>query len=184
MDGNPYFDKKRLIEDRRILIFLSSTFSDMQEERTELMRKFVKLKVKAAQRNVALSLLDLRWGVTDEEARSGKVLSVCLNEIEHSYPFFIGLLGNRYGHVSDSSVFSRNPELLERYPWLEADITAERSITEIEMLYGALRHLDHPVEAAFYIKQTSNPDDNPKQTALKKTVRSQKQYPVVIFRMT
>ncbi len=178
MDGNPYFDKKRLIEDRRILIFLSSTFSDMQEERTELMRKFVKLKVKAAQRNVALSLLDLRWGVTGEEARSGKVLSVCLNEIEHSYPFFIGLLGNRYGHVSDSSVFSRNPELLERYPWLEADIAAERSITEIEMLYGALRHLDHPVEAAFYIKQTSNPDDNPKQTALKKTVRSQKQYHV------
>lgn len=178
MDGNPYFDKKRLIEDRRILIFLSSTFSDMQEERNKLTDTFVMLKIKAARRNVALSLLDLRWGVTDEEARSGKVLSVCLNEIEHSYPFFIGLLGNRYGHVSDSSVFSRNPELLERYPWLEADITAERSITEIEMLYGALRHLDHPVEAAFYIKQTSNPDDNPKQTALKKTVRSQKQYPV------
>ena len=178
MDSNPYFDKKRLIEDRRILIFLSSTFSDMKEERNKLTDTFVKLKIKAARRNVALSLLDLRWGVTDEEARSGKVLSVCLNEIEHSYPFFIGLLGNRYGHVSDSSVFSRNPELLERYPWLEADITAERSITEIEMLYGALRHLDHPVEAAFYIKQTSNPDDNPKQTALKKTVRSQKQYPV------
>ena len=178
MDGNPYFDKKRLIEDRRILIFLSSTFSDMQEERNKLTDTFVKLKIKAARRNVALSLLDLRWGITDEEARSGKVLSVCLNEIEHSYPFFIGLLGNRYGHVSDSSVFSRNPELLERYPWLEADIAAERSITEIEMLYGALRHLDHPVEAAFYIKQTSNPDDNPKQTALKKTVRSQKQYPV------
>ena len=178
MDGNPYFDKKRLIEDRRILIFLSSTFSDMQEERNKLTDTFVKLKIKAAQRNVALSLLDLRWGVTDEEARSGKVLSVCLNEIEHSHPFFIGLLGNRYGHASKPSVFTKNPELLERYPWLKADIAAERSITEIEMLYGALRHLDHPVEAAFYIKQTSNPDDNPKQTALKKTVHSQKQYPV------
>lgn len=178
MDGNPYFDKKRLIEDRRILIFLSSTFSDMQEERNKLTDTFVKLKIKAARRNVALSLLDLRWGVTKDEARSGKVLSVCLNEIEHSHPFFIGLLGNRYGHASKPSVFIKNPELLERYPWLKADIAAERSITEIEMLYGALRHLDHPVEAAFYIKQTSNPDDNPKQTALKETVRSQKQYPV------
>ena len=63
MDGNPYFDKKRLIEDRRILIFLSSTFSDMQEERNKLTDTFVKLKIKAARRNVALSLLDLRWGV-------------------------------------------------------------------------------------------------------------------------
>lgn len=178
MDGNPYFDKKRLIEDRRILIFLSSTFSDMQEERKKLTDTFVKLKIKAARRNVALSLLDLRWGVTKDEARSGKVLSVCLNEIEHSHPFFIGLLGNRYGRAPKTSVFTKNPELLERYPWLEADIAAERSITEIEMLYGALRHLEHPVEAAFYIKQTSNPDDSPKQTALKKTVRSQKQYPV------
>ena len=178
MDGNSHFDKKRLIEDRRILIFLSSTFSDMQEERSALVKSFEKLKVTAARRNVTLSLLDLRWGVTDEEARSGKVISVCLNEIEHSHPFFIGLLGNRYGHASKPSVFIKNPELLERYPWLEADIAAERSITEIEMLYGALRHLDHPVEAAFYIKQTSKPDDDPKQTELKKTVRNQKLYPV------
>lgn len=178
IDGNSSFDKNRLIENRQILIFLSSTFSDMQEERSALVKSFEKLKLAAARRNVTLSLLDLRWGVTDEEARSGKVISVCLNEIEHSHPFFIGLLGNRYGHASNSSVFTKNPELLECYPWLKADIAAERSITEIEMLYGALRHLKHPVEAAFYIKQTSKPDDSPKQTALKGTVRSQKQYPV------
>ena len=178
MKKSTHFDSHRLVENRQILLFLSSTFSDMQEERSALVKSFEKLKLTAARRNVTLSLLDLRWGVTDEEARSGKVISVCLNEIEHSYPFFIGLLGNRYGRAPKQSVFIKNPELLERYPWLKADIAAERSITEIEMLYGALRHLEHPVEAAFYIKQTSKPDDNPKQTALKETVRSQKQYPV------
>lgn len=178
MSGNSLLDDNRLLENRQIIIFLSSTFSDMQEERSALVKCFEKLKLTAARRNVTLSLLDLRWGVTDEEARSGKVISVCLNEIERSYPFFIGLLGNRYGYSPDPSDVSKNPDLLERYPWLNADIAAERSITEIEMLYGALRHIEHPVEAEFYIKQTSDPDDNIKQTALKETICRQKQYPV------
>ena len=178
MNNNSHLDNNRLIENRQIIIFLSSTFSDMQEERSALVKSFEKLKLTAARRNVSLSLLDLRWGVTDEEARSGKVISVCLNEIERSYPFFIGLLGNRYGYAPDPSDVNKNPDLLERYPWLDADIAAERSITEIEMLYGALRQIEHPVEAEFYIKKTSDPDDNITQTALKETICKQKQYPV------
>lgn len=178
MDKNTRFDSHRLIENRQIRIFLSSTFSDMQEERSALVKTFEKLKVSAARRNVTLSLLDLRWGVTDEEARSGKVISVCLNEIEHSHPFFIGLLGNRYGYAPDSMELSKNHDLLERYPWLAKDIADGCSITEIEMLYGALRNSDHPVDATFFIKQTSEPDDNLKQTALKEKIRNQKQYPV------
>ena len=178
METSTRFDSNRLIENRQIRIFLSSTFSDMQEERSALVKTFEKLKVSAARRNVTLSLLDLRWGVTDEEARSGKVISVCLNEIEHSHPFFIGLLGNRYGYAPDSMELNKNHDLLERYPWLAKDIADGRSITEIEMLYGALRNSDHPVDATFFIKKTSEPDDNPKQTALKEKIRNQKQYPV------
>ena len=90
--------ESHLIENREVRIFLSSTFSDMNAERSALVKRFNKLKVVANQRNVSLSLLDLRWGVTDEESRTGKVLSVCLNEIENSHPFFIGLLGSRYGY--------------------------------------------------------------------------------------
>ena len=82
-----------LIENHEMRVFLSSTFSDMDAERSSLVKLFHKLKLEANRRNVTLSLLDLRWGVTEEESRTGKVLSVCLNEIENSHPFFIGLLG-------------------------------------------------------------------------------------------
>lgn len=64
--------ENHLIENRQVPIFRSSTFSDLQEERTELVKAFEVLKVKAAKRNVALSLVDLRWGVTEEEANQVK----------------------------------------------------------------------------------------------------------------
>ena len=82
-------------------VFISSTFQDMQEERDALIKKtFPRLKLFAAQRMVTLTPIDLRWGVTEREAKSGKVLELCLNEIERCQPFFIGILGARYGWSS------------------------------------------------------------------------------------
>lgn len=76
MNDNTRFNKD-LIKNRQVRIFLSSTFSDMQDERTELVKTLEVLKVEAAKRNVALSVVDLRWGVTEEEAKSRNVISVC-----------------------------------------------------------------------------------------------------------
>ena len=122
----------------------------------------------------------MRWGVTEEEARSGKVLSVCLNEIENSHPFFIGLLGSRYGYAPEMSEIEKNPELKERYPWVVEDISDGLSITEMEMEYGVLRNAAD-IDAAFFIKQSDLPDDNPKLTSLKAKIRNQKQYPVAEY---
>ena len=176
MNTESRFDSKCLIDNRQIRVFLSSTFSDMQAERSALVKTFEKLKIEANKRNVTLSVIDLRWGVTEEEARSGKVISVCLNEIEHSHPFFIGLLGSRYGTSLDSSELTINPELKERYPWIEKDLADGLSITEMEIQYGVLRSNSN-VNAAFYFKQCDTPDDNPKLSALKRKIRNQKRYP-------
>ena len=170
------FDSQRSIENRQIRIFLSSTFSDMQEERDALVKIFNSLKVEANKRNVNLSVVDLRWGVTDEEARTGKVISVCLNEIEHSHPFFIGMLGSRYGYAPDLSELHKNPELKERYPWIEKAIEEKLSITEMEMLYGALSN-DDIIDAIFYFRKSDTPDDNPKLTALKEKIIQQQRFP-------
>lgn len=171
--------ESHLIENREVRIFLSSTFSDMEVERSALVKRFNKLKLEANRRNVSLSLLDLRWGVTDEEARTGKVLSVCLNEIENSHPFFIGLLGSRYGYAPRMSEIDKNPDLEERYPWICEDIEQEKSITEIEMQYGVLRNQEG-VDAAFFIKAMPEtlPDDNEKLTNLKTKIRHQQRFPV------
>ena len=87
-----------IIDDRHIRVFISSTFQYMEKEREQLIKKvFPILRKMAAERGVVVTELDLRWGITKEESENGKVLEICLNEIDHSRPFFIGLLGDRYG---------------------------------------------------------------------------------------
>lgn len=166
-----------LIENRQVRIFLSSTFSDMQDERSELVKTFEMLKVEAAKRNVSLSVVDLRWGVTEEDAKTGKVISVCLNEIENSHPFFIGILGNNYGTAPDRTVLEKNPELRERYPWLESAISDDKeksmSITEMEIQYGVLDNHDD-IDAIFFFKKGDKPDNSKRLTALKEKI--QKRY--------
>lgn len=133
------------------------------------MKSFEIIKVEAAKRNVSLSVVDLRWGVTDKEARTGKVISVCLNEIENSHPFFIGLLGNNYGTSPDLSELDKNPELKERYPWIVKDISDGMSLTEMEMQYAVLRNKAN-THAAFFIKRSSKPDNSPRLKKLKNTI--------------
>lgn len=159
-----------LIENNQVRIFLSSTFSDMQEERDALIQRFELLKIEASMRNVSLTVVDLRWGVTEQEAKSGKVISVCLNEIENSHPFFIGLLGYNYGTAPDPSELEKNPELKERYNWIEKAISDGMSITEMEIQYGVLCNNDD-VDAVFFFKKSNQSDNNKRLTVLKEKVR-------------
>ena len=83
-----------------VRVFISSTFRDMNAERDHLVRVvFPELKERMTKRRLYLVDVDLRWGITEEEAEHGKVLEVCLDEIERCRPFFIGILGERYGSV-------------------------------------------------------------------------------------
>ena len=76
-----------LIDNRQIRVFISSTFQDMQDERSYLIKRtFPVLRKLAAERDVTLTELDLRWGITPEESKSGKVVEICLREIENSIP--------------------------------------------------------------------------------------------------
>ena len=70
--------KTDLIDNRQIRIFISSTFRDMQDERNQLMRfTFPKLHNLAAKRDVTLTEVDLRWGITDEDSKSGRKYHGC-----------------------------------------------------------------------------------------------------------
>lgn len=166
---------------RQIRVFISSTFSDMQSERDYLIKKvFPHLQVEAAKRNVSIIPLDLRWGVTEEESRSGKVIQVCLQEIENSRPFFIGLVGNRYGWCPTREELQKNEILRERWGhWLEKDISEGLSVTEIEMQYGVLRSKDK-LDACFFLKNGGHDDleNIDKLERLRKTVRNNGRYPV------
>lgn len=166
-----------MIENRQIRVFVSSTFQDMKAERDYLMQTvFPRLRKKAAERDVSFIELDLRWGITEEEARKGKVVQVCLNEIDNSHPFFIGLLGDRYGWCPGAEILAQDTNLAERYPWIRQDIERGASVTEIEMQYGVLRREEDDLNACFFIKEDGDGIE-PRQKELKDAVRSNTRYP-------
>lgn len=161
---------------RAVRVFVSSTFRDMHGERDYLVRSvFPELRERCRRRRLHFYDVDLRWGVTQEEAETEGALHICLNEIDRCRPFFVGLLGERYGWRPSSYVLPEEP----RYMWAKK-YPQDRSITELEMYYGALRCPDAS-ESFFYfrdpffmssitdesIKCDFMPEDNAAQERLK-----------------
>ena len=167
--------RQNLIDNRQIRVFISSTFQDMQDERDYLMKRtFPKLRKLAAERDVTLTELDLRWGITEEEAKTGKVVEICLREIENSIPFFIGIIGNRYGWVPEKKDISEN--VTERFKDVSNYLERHLSVTEMEMQFGVLQR-EEDMHAYFYIKdgEDNKDEDNPEMLErLKEAVKASK----------
>jgi hypothetical protein len=132
---------------RTIRIFISSTFRDMQAERDILIKQiFPQLKKICDQKNITLTEVDLRWGITDEQRSEDQVLPICLEEIKNCHPFFIGLLGERYGWVPDEIP----RKIIDQEPWLEQ--FNDNSVTELEILHGVLNNPEASQHAYFYFR--------------------------------
>ena len=112
-------------ESREIRVFLSSTFRDFNEECKLLATQvFPELNRRARERGVELVEVDLRWGVTQEQAEGGHALEICLQEIERCRCYFIGMLGDSYGSLAPPKrqLLQAAPELLEQRSWLNGKI--------------------------------------------------------------
>ena len=137
---------------RRIRVFLSSTFQDLQHERDYLVKyTFPAIRQIAEKRNVEFSVVDLRWGVTEEEAHQGKVIEICLNEVEETRPFFIGIIGSRYGWCPKETDLEHNQRLLHLFPCVADYVQRGLSMTEMEMEYG-IQAIHERIYANFYLK--------------------------------
>jgi hypothetical protein len=88
---------------RTFRIFVSSTFSDLKEERNALQKYvFPRLRDLCTQHGCRFQAIDLRWGVRDEAGLDQQTMKICLDEVNRSQrtsprPNFIVLLGDRYG---------------------------------------------------------------------------------------
>ena len=88
---------------RTFRIFISSTFSDLKEERNALQQYvFPRLRDLCHQHGCRFQAIDLRWGVSDEAGLDQQTMKICLDEVARSQrtspqPNFIVLLGDRYG---------------------------------------------------------------------------------------
>ena len=137
-------------DNRTVRVFLSSTFRDFAEERDLLVRKvFPELRRKCRERQVELVDVDLRWGITEKEAQQGKVLPICLAEIDRSRPYFMGFIGERYGWVPDQHQYDLS--LILEQPWLKKH-QGGKSVTELEILHGVLNNPKMRDRAFFYFR--------------------------------
>jgi hypothetical protein len=142
---------------RLVRVFISSTFRDFIEERDELVKKvFPELRRRCKDRFVEVLEVDLRWGITEEQSKSGGTLRICLEEIERCRPsapvFFIGLLGERYGWIPEPDFYT--PDVLEdtSLAWVK-DHVGGMSVTELEIRHGVLRNPAMRKRAFFYFRQ-------------------------------
>jgi hypothetical protein len=84
-------------------VFISSTFTDMKQERGILqMDAFPRLEKFCEEKGARFQAVDLRWGVNEESSLNQKTLQICFNEIARCQkispkPNFLILLGDKYG---------------------------------------------------------------------------------------
>lgn len=130
----------------------------MQAERDVLVRRvFPALRERLEPHRIELFEIDLRWGITEEDAADGRTLSLCLREIdvcrssldEEGRPFFIGLLGQRPG----TTLSALPDDAVKAFPWLRQQWNlGPRSMTALEVFHAALREPRRPGEAFFYLR--------------------------------
>lgn len=118
-----------------ISIFVSSTFNDMQSER-DLIREKIAPEIEKYINKFGYSIefIDLRWGINtqsiDENEANKKILRTCFAEIKKSKPFFIALIGERYGWIPNK------PDVMAAFQseGIQVDSSdTEKSITELEI---------------------------------------------------
>ena len=118
---------------QNVRVFLSSTFRDMHAERDHLIKfTFPELREKLLSHRVELYDIDLRWGITEDEAKNEKVVRLCLEQVDDCHPFFLAFIGHRYGWVPPKIP----ADTTEKYPFITKYPGV--SVTELELRHGAL----------------------------------------------
>lgn len=146
---------------REVRVFISSTFRDMHAERDHLVKVvFPALRERLLSYRIHLVDIDLRWGVTSEQANNDQALDLCLQQIDQCRPLFVGLLGQRYGWVPEEYP----DEAVTKYGWIQHE--TGKSITELEILYGVLRNEKMRGRAFFCFRDPAFLGDLPSERQL------------------
>ena len=145
------------MQNKEFRVFISSTFQDLQEEREHLIKKiFPEVRARCQERGIIFTEVDLRWGVTEEVTTSSGLIRTCLEAIDRSRPYFIGITGDRYGFVPKVTDLAADPELIEKFPWIPDAIAEGASLIDLEFRHGALNQNVEDANAPkvfFYVRQ-------------------------------
>jgi hypothetical protein len=144
---------------KTISFFISSTFRDMDFER-DCLNTIVapKLQEYYLQYGYNVRFFDLRWGVIandkeQEEEREKKILRTCFEAIDNCKPFFIALLGHRYGWIPEKQTYTLLDNLHSKFfEYIGID---NPSVTAMEIAYGIFAKQNFERSLVFIRKQSS-----------------------------
>jgi len=167
---------------RQVRVFVSSTFLDMIEDRNELTdRTWPALRILCQSLNIDFVPVDLRWGISADQCRRNEIIGVVFDEVQYCRPYFVAMLGERYGTILGHESFP--PDLLARENWV--DSYRDRSLTELEILHRILNQSYVAPRGFFYFRDShyavrhggvfvsGTPEDEKKQRALKSRIESE-----------
>lgn len=133
---------------RSLRLYLASVPEDMAGER-DLVEGLVlpELRARGSKIGIEIALVDPAKlpGETWDLARR-------FREIEACRPFFLALIGERYGDPPSAVSL----ELVAAQPWLVED--PGRSVLELEILHGSLRDPERAVGSLFYFRDSKQSD--------------------------
>lgn len=126
---------------REIRLFLCSAANDLSEERDYLIRRvFPEIRAACRRLGVRFTEVDLRWESGSTNLDGARALRASLSEIDRCRPYFLGLLGRKYGEVLDPLRIVRDPAISIDYPWIEEAVLDGMSLLDMEMSYGLLQN--------------------------------------------
>jgi WD40 repeat protein len=134
-----------------IRVFVSSTFRDMHAERDHLVTVvFPELRERVERLGFEFYDVDLRWGVpkTGVDGERANSWAYCKKWIDRVQPFFVGILGQRYGWI---------PPPDDMHDPAAAGPYRPMSITEMEIRYAVLsKELSR--RSFFYFRRSGVPE--------------------------
>ena len=152
---------------RCVRVFISSTFKDMQNEREILVNGvFPRLRKQFKSRMVEIIDVDLRWGVPADITDNSTIIEICLGEVLRCKPFFLGMIGSRYGYVpKPDDLVSLSPDISSLVGELHGI-----SITEMEIRAGI--NVASKSSMSFHIRDSDDFDDDSRLSSLKTKLES------------
>lgn len=150
---------------RKVRVFISSTFDDMKKEREIIVNSiFPHLRKEFDSKLVDIMEVDLRWGIPDDNIETCNILEICIGEVLHCWPFFMGIIGDRYGtSVNEEDIDALPPAYRNA---IGNELPVGVSITELEMRAGVFVKQNRDF-SYFFIKDSTahniNRDDSLKR---------------------
>lgn len=146
---------------RCVRVYLCTSFSDMVKEREALFtRALPGLQRACEELGVRVHWIDPAHQARNERSifRHGGLASR-LSEIDSARPYFVGVIGDSYGwhqakgvrDLADGELLGAQGRAIEAgHAWLSGNL--DRSVFEIELLYGALAHPSLSKGTIFYLR--------------------------------